>query len=93
MAQINQMVSEFDRMSQDLEQQIKLEEKQSRISNQSHFSYLTFAKVAHQRKQNLAISVRELNQQRITARLELEKAQEELSRLEHLKKTRNCFSF
>ena len=73
-------------MSQDLEQQIQLEEEQSRISNQFHFSYSTFAKIAHQRKENLAISVRELNQQRITARLKLEKAQEKLSRLEHLKK-------
>ena len=42
--QLQLMMSEFERMSKELENQIVLEEKKSGISDPNHFAYPTFAK-------------------------------------------------
>ena len=47
--QLQMMMSEFDRMTKDLESQIVVEEKKSGISDPNHFAYPTFAKAARQR--------------------------------------------
>lgn len=61
--QLQMMMSEFDRMTKDLEAQIVLEEKKSGISDRNHFAYPTFAKAARQRADNLQVSIRELKSQ------------------------------
>ncbi|MDI6835882.1 MAG: flagellar export protein FliJ, partial [Rhizobiaceae bacterium] len=70
--QLQTMMSEFDRMAKELENQIILEEKKSGISDPNHFAYPTFAKAARQRADNLQISIRELKVQQDAAELALE---------------------
>jgi len=75
--QLQMMMSEFERMSKELEHQITLEEKKSGISDPNHFAYPTFAKAARQRADNLQVSIRELKVQQEAAELVLEEVQAE----------------
>src|SRR5215211_349769 len=52
-AQIETMISEFERISNDLERDIKIEQDRSGIHDPSHFAYPTYAKAAMQRRDNL----------------------------------------
>ncbi|KZK76747.1 flagellar biosynthesis chaperone [Pseudovibrio sp. W64] len=70
--QIETMLSDFDRMAEDLENQIVQEQKRVGIDDISHFAYPTFARAAAQRRDNLKHSTEELKSQ-------LEKAQDELT--------------
>lgn len=88
LAQIDMMIAEFQRMSSDLEAQIAVEEKKAGISDVSHFAYPTFAKAARQRVDNLATSIRDLQEKRITADDALKEAEEELRKAE-LKEARD----
>jgi hypothetical protein len=78
LAQIDMMISEFQRMADDLNLQIKFEEEKSGISDPSHFAYPTFAKAAAQRRDNLLVSIRDLGEKRISAQKALDDADEEL---------------
>lgn len=78
--QLQTMMSEFDRMAKELENQIILEEKKSGISDPNHFAYPTFAKAARQRADNLQISIRELKVQQDAAELALEEAEAEMAK-------------
>ncbi|PWE57070.1 flagellar export protein FliJ [Metarhizobium album] len=78
--QLQLMMSEFERMSKELENQIVLEEKKSGISDPNHFAYPTFAKAARQRADNLQVSIRELKTQQEAAETVLEEVQAEYSR-------------
>ena len=69
--QLQMMMDEFGRMSEDLLQQIASEEQKTGISDPAHFAYSTFAKSARQRAENLAVSVADLRQQRNSAEAEL----------------------
>ncbi|PRX08146.1 flagellar export protein FliJ [Martelella mangrovi] len=69
--QLQLMMDEFARMSDELMQQIAAEEKRSGISDPAHFAYSTFAKSARQRADNLAVSVADLRQQQNVAEAEL----------------------
>ena len=80
LAQIDMMIAEFQRMADDLESNIKFEEEKSGISDPSHFAYPTFAKAAVQRRDNLMVSIRDLNDKRIAAQEALDEADEELSK-------------
>ncbi|MFA7415510.1 MAG: flagellar export protein FliJ [Rhizobium sp.] len=75
--QLQSMMSEFERMAKELENQIALEEKKSGISDPSHFAYPTFAKAARQRADNLQVSIRELKVQQESAEFSLEEAEAE----------------
>ncbi|KAA3517481.1 flagellar export protein FliJ [Agrobacterium vitis] len=75
--QLQLMMSEFERMAKELENQISLEEKKAGISDASHFAYPTFAKAARQRADNLQDSIRELKVQQDAAELSLELAEAE----------------
>ena len=55
--QIETMISEFERMSGELEREIKAEQDRAGIQDPSHFAYPTYAKAANQRKENLKRSV------------------------------------
>lgn len=78
--QLQLMMSEFDRMSKELENQISIEEKKSGITDPNHFAYPTFAKAARQRADNLQISIRELQVQQEAAELALEEAEAEYAK-------------
>jgi flagellar export protein FliJ len=82
--QLDTMIAEFDRMAEDLEHQISVEEKKAGITDTSHFAYPTFAKAARQRRDNLMASRSELESQRDTAREALLEAETELEKAEML---------
>lgn len=72
--QLQLMMSEFERMAGELENQISVEEKKAGITDPTHFAYPTFAKAARQRADNLQNSIRELKVQQDAAELALEEA-------------------
>ncbi|MDF1779234.1 MAG: flagellar export protein FliJ [Rhizobiaceae bacterium] len=78
--QIQLMMSEFERMSAELEYQIAAEEKKSGISDPTHFAYPTFAKAARQRSDNLQGSIRELRVQQDAAAIAVSEAEAELEK-------------
>lgn len=78
--QLQLMMSEFERMAKELENQIAIEEKKSGISDPSHFAYPTFAKAARQRADNLQVSIRELKIQQEAAELALEEVEAEFAK-------------
>lgn len=83
-AQIEGMIAEFDRMSGDLEREIKTEQDRAGIQDPSHFAYPTYAKAAAQRRDNLQRSIEELKVQLDDAKAELGEAFEELKKVELL---------
>ena len=88
LAQIDMMIGEFERMSNDLLAQIEVEEKKAGITDASHFAYPTFAKAARTRAENLAVSIRDLQERRKPAEEALAEAEEELKKAE-LKEARD----
>ncbi len=88
LAQIDMMLGEFEKMSNDLKAQIEVEEKKAGITDASHFAYPTFAKAARGRVDNLAVSIRDLQEKREPAVEALKEAEEELRKAE-LKEARD----
>ena len=84
LTQIDLMIGEFSRMAAELDNQIKLEEQKSGITDSSHFAYPTFAKAARQRRDNLTGSIRELQVKRESAVEALTEADEELRKAQLL---------
>ncbi len=83
-AQIETMISQFRVMVDDLASQIAYEEKRAGIDDVNHFAYPTFAKAARLRQENLQNSIRDLEDQKVTAEQALELVQEELTKAEML---------
>ena len=83
-AQIESMIAEFDRMSVDLEREIKTEQDRAGINDPAHFAYPTYAKAATQRRENLRRSVDDLRAQLDEAKAQLGEAFEELKKVELL---------
>jgi flagellar protein FliJ len=83
-AQIESMIAEFDRMSVDLEREIKTEQDRAGINDPAHFAYPTYAKAATQRRENLRRSVDDLKAQLDEAKAQLGEAFEELKKVELL---------
>jgi flagellar export protein FliJ len=83
-AQIETMIAEFDRMSVDLEREIKTEQDRAGINDPAHFAYPTYAKAATQRRENLRRSVDDLKAQLDEAKAQLGEAFEELKKVELL---------
>ena len=77
-AQIETMISEFERISGDLERDIKVEQDRSGIHDPGHFAYPTYAKAAIQRRDNLKRSAHDLKIQLEDAKAALSEAFEEL---------------
>lgn len=84
LTQIDLMIGELSRMAEELDNQIRLEEEKSGITDASHFAYPTFAKAARQRRDNLQVSIRELNERRDAAQEALNEAEEELKKAQLL---------
>ena len=82
--QIEGMIAEFERMANDLEREIKVEQDRAGIHDPTHFAYPTYAKAAIGRRDNLKRSADELKGQLEEARLALAEAFEELKKVELL---------
>jgi flagellar protein FliJ len=67
---LEMMIADFRRMANELDQQIKIEQQTSGISDVNHFAYPTFARAAISRRDNLRSSVAELEKRLDRARLE-----------------------
>jgi flagellar export protein FliJ len=83
-AQIETMIAEFDRMSADLDREIKAEQDRTGIHDPAHYAYPTYAKAAIARRENLKNSALELRGQLEEAREALGDAFEELKKVELL---------
>ena len=83
-AQIESMISEFERISSDLERDIKIEQDRSGIHDPGHFAYPTYAKAAIQRRDNLKRSANDLKTQLDDAKAALGEAFEEMKKVELL---------
>jgi len=75
---LEMMIADFRRMASDLDQQIKIEQQASGISDINHFAYPTFARAAITRRENLKSSVLELEKRLERARQEALDAFEQL---------------
>lgn len=84
LSQIEAMIAEFNRMADELDDQIRSEQERVGITDVSHFAYPTFAKAAATRRDNLKNSAHELDDQLERAREELNEAIEELKKFEQL---------
>ena len=83
-ARIESMISGFERISVDLERDIKIEQDRSGIHDPTHFAYPTYAKAAIQRRDNLKRSAHDLKIQLEDAKAALGEAFEEMRKVELL---------
>lgn len=81
-SQIEAMITDFARMISDLDEQIVGEQNRVGIHDVTHFAYPTFAKAAMQRRDNLKVSVHDLEEKLASARDELAAAVEDLKKIE-----------
>lgn len=83
-AQIETMIAEFERMSNDLDREILYEQEKAGIHDVAHYAYPTYAKAAKVRRDNLVRSADELRGQLADAQAALAEAFEELKKIEIL---------
>ena len=83
-AQIETMIAEFDRVSGELEREIRIEQDRAGIHDPAHFAYPTYAKAAIIRRENLKRSVEELRIQLEDAKSALGEASDDLKKVELL---------
>ena len=84
LAQLDLMISEFERMANDLDTQILAEERKAGITDINHFAYPTFAKAARMRRDNLKNSQGDLLQQKAGAEAALVEAEADLAKAQQL---------
>ena len=82
--QIETMIAEFERMTAELDREVKAEQDRAGIQDPSHFAYPTYAKAANQRRENLVRSIDDLRLQLDDAKAALGEAFEELKKVELL---------
>lgn len=80
LAQLDLMITEFNRMADDLTVQIESEERKAGITDVGHFAYPTFAKAARLRRENILNSRQDLADKRAAAVEALAEAEGELAR-------------
>ena len=83
-AQIEMMISDFERMASELDQQIEIEQTKTGISDVAHFAYSTFAKAALTRRDNLLNSANDMKGKLEAAQDGLAEALEDLKKVELL---------
>jgi flagellar FliJ protein len=83
-AQIETMIAEFERMANDLDREIRVEQDRSGIHDPSHYAYPTYAKAALARRENLRHSAEELRTQLEDAKVALQEACDERRKVELL---------
>ena len=84
-AQIEARIAEFERISGDLDRDIKTEQDRTGIHDPNHFAYPTYAKAAMQRRENLKRSVDDLKVQLEDAKAALGEAFEEMKKADAAK--------
>ena len=84
LTQIEMMISDFERMAAELDQQIEIEQQKTGISDVAHFAYSTFAKAAIARRDNLLASANDMKGNLEAAQDALAEAVEELKKVELL---------
>ena len=77
-AQLQQMIAEFTRMTNELDREIANEEQRANINDPNHFAYPTYARAARSRRDNLNHSLSDLREKLGAAERQLEEAAEEL---------------
>jgi flagellar protein FliJ len=83
-AQIETMIAEFDRMTGELDREIRIEQDRAGIHDPAHFAYPTYAKAAIGRRENLKRSIDELRIQLEDAKSALGEASDDLKKVELL---------
>ena len=83
-AQIEAMIAEFMRMTNDLDREIAGEEQRSGITDMGHFAYSTYARAARGRRDNLKQSIEDLRLQVDEAKALHGEALEELAKAQSL---------
>jgi len=82
--EIEAMISDFQRKQDDLDQQVKLEEGRTGVSDPAHFSYSLTAKAIRTRRDNLVRSIADLREQLAEAKARLEDVAADLHKAELL---------
>jgi flagellar FliJ protein len=82
--QIETMIAEFERMANDLDREIRVEQDRSGIHDPAHYAYPTYAKAALARRDNLKHSADELRAQLADAKAALQEACDERRKVELL---------
>ena len=78
--QLQQMIAEFTRMTNELDREIAGEEQRANIDDPNHFAYPTYARAARSRRDNLNHSLADLREKLSSAERQLEEAAEELTK-------------
>jgi chromosome segregation ATPase len=79
-ADLEQMIREFETIASDLDRQIQAEEDRTGVKDRKHFAYSTFAKSAAQRCDNLRASIAGLRVRLEAAQRDLDEAAQQLTR-------------
>jgi flagellar FliJ protein len=83
-AQIEAMITDFQRMGADLDREIVAEQERAGIHDPTHFAYPTYAKAATTRRENLKRSAGELAVQLEEAKIALHECLDDLKKVEQL---------
>lgn len=83
-AAIEAMIADFQAMANDLDMQVKSEQQKAGVDDINHYAYPTFAKAAVQRRDNLMISIADLESKLDAANEELQDAMKALKNVEIL---------
>lgn len=78
--QLNAMIAEFTRMSNELDREIAIEEQRANINDPNHFAYPTYARAARTRRENIVASLAELRGKLEVAENDLKEASEEFAK-------------
>lgn len=81
--QLNAMINEFTRMSNELDREISQEEQRANINDPNHFAYPTYARAARTRRENIVASLTELRGKLDDAEAALKEATEELAKAQN----------
>lgn len=80
-ADLEQMIREFEAIASDLDRQIMAEEERTGVKDPKHFAYSTFAKSAAQRRDNLRASTAELRGKLEAALADFDEVKQQLARV------------
>ncbi len=83
-ASIEAMIADFKAIADDLERQVLAEQQRAGIDDINHYAYPPFAKAAVQRRDNLMISITDLEMQLEAAGEELQDSMKALKNVEIL---------
>ncbi len=81
---IEAMINDFKTMADDLDRQVLSEQQRAGVDDINHYAYPTFAKAAVQRRDNLMISIADLEVKMELANEELQDAMKALKNVEIL---------